>query len=66
MVHMASASPGQIIGSVLTTLIVVYVAFLFTGSFCQTTPSYCVYGWGLFSALVIGATYFLKVTLFGN
>lgn len=56
----------EVVGTALTLLILVYIAFIMTQQFCEMTPSYCSVGWSVFGALLIGVIAFLKFGLFSR
>jgi hypothetical protein len=56
--------PAEILGSIVAVFFGVYIAFILTQQFCNTTPDFCTYGWTIFGALIFGSILFLKYKLF--
>ena len=54
----------ELFKTVITTIVVVYVAFILIQSLSQDTPGFSQYGWVVFGALVAGVVFFFKYILF--
>jgi ABC-type branched-subunit amino acid transport system permease subunit len=57
---------SEIFGTVIGTILMVYLAFIIINQLAQTTPEFAYYGWMLFGALIIGVVAFFKYGLFNK
>lgn len=57
---------GEIFGTVIGAILMVYVAFVIITQLSQSTPEFAQYGWLMFGALIVGVVAFFKYGLFGG
>jgi len=50
----------NIIENIVGSIFVVYISFIATKSFCNTTPSYCATAWTIFACVVVGIGAYLR------
>ncbi len=55
---------GEIFGTVVGVLVIIYVAFVLITQFSKMDPNFAPYGWGIFLALIAGVVLFFKYGLF--
>ena len=57
---------SELFGTVIITIITVYIAFILINNFSKITPEFASYGWIIFSALIAGVVLFFKYGLFNK
>lgn len=55
---------SEMFATVIGIIIIIYVAFVMISQLVQATPTFAIYGWTIFGALIVGIVLFFKYGLF--